>query len=87
MERTVRFNLYSDYNDVISSEQTMHIKEMELENASIQGEIIQKRYDVGLETEATLKEVQRNESRAEIAYKRAKLELYLQYTRFLNIYQ
>ncbi len=83
----LEFKIRSEFNNLISSEQSVKIKELELENVSSQLSIMMKRFELGLETQAALNSAIREEQIANISLERARLELYFLYNEFVNKYE
>jgi len=83
----LEYELRSKYNAVLNGYDSVMIKELELDNLKMALETLTKRFDVGFETENTVKAAQENFDSGALAVLQAKLDYYVAvetYKNFLN---
>ncbi len=80
----IEYQLRSKYNEVLNGYDTVQIRLLELENLKLQQEILTKRFDVGYETENTVKAAEESTAAGELALMQAKLDYYVAIESFEN---
>lgn len=86
-ELDIEYGVRSDYNSLLNTYDSFRIKALELENLEMALNVTQKRFDVGLEVEATLALAKENIAYAQLALEQAKLDYYVAVESFKNMVQ
>lgn len=74
---SLEYDLRSKYNAVLNAYDSVAIKTLELDNLKLSLETVTKRYEVGFETENSVKAAQENVDRGQLGLLQAKLDYYV----------
>lgn len=85
LKLSLEYDIRIQYNNILNAYDTYRIQELTIKNLELELDVKQKRYDVGLETESTIKELKEQLAFSKLEFKKIKLDYYLVVEKFKNL--
>jgi len=84
-EVAVAYGVWEQYSRLLNGYDTLRIKELEVENAQLNSQIVSSQLEVGLKTKQDFQQTKDAVATAEIAYKQAKLAYHIMVEEYKNL--